>query len=65
MTAEHGDAMENLRRSYFANGEGLAVADRPRLLQFTNLFERGAWTMHRYADLIRATRARAEGKDAG
>ncbi len=63
MTAEHGDAMQNLRRGYFTSGEGLTPADRPRLLQFTNLFERGAWTMRRYAEAVAAANARrAENK---
>jgi phosphate:Na+ symporter len=62
MTAEHGETMANLRRGYFAGGDGLAAADRPRLLQFTNLFERGVWTMHRYANLVAATQAGETGK---
>ena len=65
MTAEHGDAMQNLRRNYFASGEGLTPADRPRLLQFTNLFERGAWTVRRYADAVAASNARRAESQGG
>ncbi|MGA2052034.1 MAG: Na/Pi symporter [Opitutales bacterium] len=64
MTAEHGEVMENLRRSYFASGEGLAVADRPRLLQLTNLFERGTWTVRRYANLVASAQERRTEKPA-
>ncbi len=63
MTADGGETMGNLRRFYFAGGETLAPADRPRLLHFTNLFERGTWTMGRYADLVAACRLRRAGKN--
>jgi phosphate:Na+ symporter len=65
MTAEHGDVMENLRRGYFASGERLAATDRPRLLQFTNLFERATWTVRRYVQLVAAAQERSAQEPAG
>jgi phosphate:Na+ symporter len=52
MTADRGETMEGVRRGYFTGGESLAPADRPRLLHFTNVFERAAWTISRYAELV-------------
>jgi phosphate:Na+ symporter len=64
MTEEKGQTMESLRRSYFSSSDKLTAADRPRLLHFTNLFERGAWTIRRYAALAATALARSESANA-
>lgn len=53
MTRDRGPAMERLRKRYLTASDHLAADERARILQITSLFERGAWSLHRFAALLR------------
>jgi hypothetical protein len=52
MTRDRGPAMERVRRRYLAISDSLPADERNRILQITSLFERGAWSLHRFAALL-------------
>lgn len=52
MTANRGPVMERMRRRYLALSDSLAPDERSRILQITGLFERGAWSLHRFGALL-------------
>jgi phosphate:Na+ symporter len=55
MTRNRGPAMERMRKRYLSLSDELAPDQRSRVLQITNLFERGAWSLHRFGTLLRAS----------
>lgn len=59
MTADRGEMMERVRKSYLSAEENLAAEDRALVLYITHLFERTAWSLGRYGQLLaRAAAAR-------
>lgn len=59
MTRDRGPAMERVRARYLSASDALSPEQRGRVLQVTSLFERAAWTLHRFAGLLRASPALA------
>ena len=55
MTSNRGPAMERMRGRYLAFSEHLEPAERSQVLQITNLFERLAWSLRRFGELLRAS----------
>jgi phosphate:Na+ symporter len=60
MTRDRGPAMERVRARYLSASDALSPETRARVLQVTSLFERAAWTLHRFTGLLRASPALAE-----
>ncbi|MBN2419425.1 MAG: hypothetical protein JXL81_08585, partial [Deltaproteobacteria bacterium] len=52
LTADRGQMMEKVRRSYLSSEKGLSVDDRSLVLYITNLFERTVWSLGRYGSLL-------------
>ena len=53
MTANHGPAMERIRRKYLELSEDLPLLERNHVLQITSIYEHLAWTFHRFGALLR------------
>jgi len=53
MTRKRGAAMERVRKHYLSDSEGLTPDDRSAILHITSVFERAAWAMRRYGELLR------------
>jgi phosphate:Na+ symporter len=53
MTRSRGPSMERARKSYLAASDSLPPDERNRIVQITSLFERAAWTLHRFGVLLR------------
>jgi phosphate:Na+ symporter len=66
MTRNRGHAMEQMRGRYLAASEKLTAEERNRILQLTSLLERIAWSLSRFAALLRGAPAFSEqGQGAG
>lgn len=52
ITADRGDVMENIRKSYFVAGTQPDPALRNQVLNLTNLFERVTWSVGRFSRLL-------------
>lgn len=52
LTADRGQMMEKIRRSYLSSEKGLSLDDRSLILYLTNLFERTVWSLGRYGSLL-------------
>ena len=52
LTADRGQMMEKIRRSYLSSEKGLSLDDRSLVLYITNLFERTVWSLGRYGSLL-------------
>jgi phosphate:Na+ symporter len=52
MTGNRGPAMERMRKTYLTASDRLPPEERNGILQITSLFERGAWSLHRFGDLL-------------
>jgi phosphate:Na+ symporter len=55
LTADRGQLMEKIRRSYLSSADGLGTEERSLILYVTNLFERSVWTLGRYGKLLEIT----------
>jgi phosphate:Na+ symporter len=53
MTRNRGPAMEQMRSRYLAASDRLSADERNRILQLTSLLERVAWSLSRFATLLR------------
>jgi phosphate:Na+ symporter len=53
MTRNRAPAMERMRARYLDGAERLSPDERNRILQITSLFERAAWSLGRFAALLR------------
>ena len=53
MTANHGPAMERIRKKYLQLSENLPGEERNHVLQITSIYERAAWAFHRFSALQR------------
>jgi phosphate:Na+ symporter len=52
MTRNHGAAMERVRKKYLALSDGLPPDERNHILQITSIFERAAWSVRRFGQLL-------------
>jgi phosphate:Na+ symporter len=57
MTRNRGPAMERARQKYLALSDRLPPAERSRILEITSLFERCAWSLNRFGELLRGSPA--------
>lgn len=55
LTADRGDAMERIRKSYLAAEQSLMPEERSMVLYLTHLFERVTWSIGRYGRLLAQT----------
>ncbi|MDR3510912.1 MAG: Na/Pi symporter [Caulobacteraceae bacterium] len=53
MTRDRGPTMERMRGRYLAAFDAISPQERSRILQITSLFERTAWSLHRFGALLR------------
>jgi phosphate:Na+ symporter len=53
MTSNNGASMERIRRRHLAVSASLSDAERGRILQLTSIFERAAWSVRSFAELLR------------
>jgi phosphate:Na+ symporter len=53
MTRNHGAAMERVRKRYLAVSDSLPSEERNGILQITSIFERAAWSLRRFGELLR------------
>lgn len=60
MTSGRGAAMEAFRRRYLASSDDVPAEARTQLLRLTSLFERVAWSLGRFAQLLRVAPVLAE-----
>lgn len=59
MTRNRGPAMERARRKYLAASDALPAETRGRILGITSLFERAAWSLNRFGELLGGSPAMA------
>jgi Na+/phosphate symporter len=55
MAGNRGPAMERMRNRHLALSEHLSPEQRSHVLQISNLYERAAWSLHRFSALLRAS----------
>ena len=52
MTSDRGETMERIRKKYLATEEDVTTEDRALILHVTHGFERIAWSLGRYGELL-------------
>ena len=52
MTSDRGEMMERIRKKYLATEEEVTTEDRALILDVTHGFERIAWSLKRYSELL-------------
>ena len=57
MTRNRGPAMERARQKYLSLSDRLPPAERSRVLEITSLFERCAWSLNRFGEILRGSPA--------
>jgi phosphate:Na+ symporter len=55
MTHDRGTAMESIRKKYLVSSEQLSANARSQILLITSIFERAAWSLRRFGELLRAS----------
>jgi phosphate:Na+ symporter len=63
MTRNNGTAMERVRKRYLALADDLPEDQRTHILQITSLFERAAWSVRGFAQLLRDAPGVANGTE--
>jgi len=57
MTSDRGSAMEALRKEYLSSSDSLPPDARSQIVRLTSLFERAAWSLGRFGQLLRTSPA--------